>query len=71
MPESYTNFVLVRFRSAEEAQSADEALRSEGVFLRPQGGAGLANCLRATIGVAGHLDIVIGFLERWAQEETP
>ncbi len=71
VPESYTNFVLIRMANPEAASRADEALRSEGVFLRPQGGAGLANCLRATIGVAGHLDIAAGLLERWAKEETP
>lgn len=71
LPESFTNFVLIRFRSAEEARSADRALRREGVFLRPQGGAGLDNCLRATIGTAGDLDIAARLLENWAQEERP
>ncbi len=71
LPESFTNFVLIRFRNAEEAQSADKALRSEGVFLRSQGGAGLAGCLRATIGIAHDLDIAVGILKRWAEEKTP
>lgn len=68
---SFTNFVMIRFKSAEEAQSADEALRREGVFLRPQGGAGLGNCLRITIAATADLDTAAGLLEQWAQEEKP
>lgn len=68
VPESFTNFILIRMGSFEAAHRADEALRAEGVFLRPQGGAGLADCLRATIGVADHLDIVAGLLERQVKE---
>lgn len=63
--ESFTNFVLIRFDSPEAAQSADEALRSEGVFLRPQGGPGLPECLRATISVADDMDLAASLLEDW------
>ncbi|WP_281995177.1 histidinol-phosphate transaminase [Ruegeria faecimaris] len=69
VPESFTNFILIRFASPEKAHRADEALRAEGVFLRPQGGAGLADCLRATIGVAVDIDIAAGILERRAEGE--
>ncbi|MEX0306932.1 MAG: histidinol-phosphate transaminase [Ruegeria sp.] len=69
LPESFTNFVLIRLRNAKEAQRADEALREEGVFLRPQGGAGLTDCLRVTIGVADDLDFAAGLLERWIKKE--
>ncbi len=69
VPESFTNFILIRMGSAEKARCADAALRAEGVFLRPQGGAGLADCLRASIGVAHDLDIAAGILERWAEGE--
>lgn len=69
VPESFTNFVLIRMGSPDKAHRADEALRAEGVFLRPQGGAGLADCLRATIGVAEDIDITAGILERWAERE--
>lgn len=69
VPESFTNFVLIRMGCPDKAQRVDQALRAEGVFLRPQGGAGLADCLRATIGVAEHLDIAAGLLEHWAREE--
>lgn len=70
VPESFTNFVLIRMGNPDEAYRADEALRAEGVFLRPQGGAGLGHCLRATIGAANDLDIAAGLLERWAEEKT-
>jgi len=68
VPESFTNFVLLRMGSPLKARRVDEALRAEGVFLRPQGGAGLADCLRVTIGVADHLNIAGELLENWAKE---
>jgi histidinol-phosphate aminotransferase len=69
VPESFSNFVLIRMESPDDARRAYEALRVEGVFLRPQGGVGLADCLRATIGVAEDVDIAAGVLERWAEGE--
>lgn len=49
VPQSHTNFVLLRFASAEEAARADAVLRAEGLLMRGMGGYGLAGCLRATI----------------------
>ncbi|MBI1495107.1 pyridoxal phosphate-dependent aminotransferase [Halocynthiibacter styelae] len=49
VPQSHTNFVLMRFASAEAAQKADAALRAEGLLMRGMGGYGLSDCLRATI----------------------
>lgn len=46
---SRTNFVLIRFASAEAAKRADAALREVGLLMRGMGGYGLADCLRATI----------------------
>ncbi len=69
VPESFTNFILIRLGSVEAARRAEAALRAEGVFLRPQGGAGLADCLRATIGVADHMEVAAGFLERHLKQE--
>jgi histidinol-phosphate aminotransferase len=46
---SHTNFVLIRFSSADAAQRADVALRAAGLLMRGMGGYGLADCLRATI----------------------
>ena len=66
--DSFTNFVTIRFDTASAAQSADQALRAGGVFLRPQGGAGMPHCLRATIGVADDLDIAADLLEHWKDE---
>ena len=67
--ESFTNFILIRFANPEMAQSADAALRAEGVFLRPQGGAGLPHCLRMTIGSSEDLEFSVSILKRWKQEE--
>lgn len=49
VPDSHTNFVLLRFDSAEDAARADAALRSSNLLMRGMGGYGLGNCLRATI----------------------
>lgn len=70
VPESFTNFVLIRFADADAASGADRVLRDEGVFLRPQTGAGLANCLRATIGGQSDLNVAADILECWMGRET-
>lgn len=67
VPNSFTNFSLIRFPSEAAAQSAHQALQKEGVFLRPQGGAGLPECLRATIGVADDMALAVQVLRDWAQ----
>ncbi|WP_170335935.1 pyridoxal phosphate-dependent aminotransferase [Ruegeria arenilitoris] len=56
VPESHTNFVLMRFASAEDAQRADAALRAENLLMRGMGGYGLSDCLRATICEASVMD---------------
>ncbi|WP_299847426.1 histidinol-phosphate transaminase [uncultured Roseovarius sp.] len=66
---SFTNFALIRFGSLHAAQSADRFLRAEGVFLRPQGGAGLPDCLRATIGVADEMALTVRLLKNWMKSE--
>ncbi|MEM6887412.1 MAG: histidinol-phosphate transaminase [Pseudomonadota bacterium] len=65
--ESFTNFVLVHFASAEVAQSANEALLSEGVVARAQSGAGLPAALRFTVGPATAMDLAAALLEDWAK----
>ena len=67
LPQSFTNFSLIRFASARAAAAADSALRAEGVFLRPQGTAGLPDCLRATAGVADDMDFTATLLEDWVK----
>lgn len=47
---SHTNFVLARFRDAEEADACDAHLRSEGILVRRVAGYGLPQCLRMTVG---------------------
>ncbi|MGI9407475.1 MAG: pyridoxal phosphate-dependent aminotransferase, partial [Hyphomicrobiaceae bacterium] len=70
VPESHTNFVLLRFSDAATAQRADRALRAEGVLLRGMNGYGLPDCLRATIGTATDMDFVADLLTSWRQGET-
>ncbi|MEM1238014.1 MAG: histidinol-phosphate transaminase [Pseudomonadota bacterium] len=67
---SFTNFTLIPFTSTEAAQDADAFLKSEGVFLRPQAGAGLPHCLRATTGVAADMDFAATLLETWREREA-
>ena len=47
---SYTNFILARFASSEEADGADEALKAAGILVRKVGGYGFPEGLRITIG---------------------
>lgn len=69
VPDSYTNFLLLDLGDAQAVQDADAALRAEGVFLRPQAGAGLPHCLRLTIGSQDNLDAVLVLLRRWKREQ--
>ncbi|MEO3413195.1 histidinol-phosphate transaminase [Roseovarius sp. CAU 1744] len=69
LPQSFTNFALIRFPSASAAQAADSALRAEGIFLRAQGGADLPECLRATIGVADDMALAAEVLKDWCKRE--
>jgi histidinol-phosphate/aromatic aminotransferase/cobyric acid decarboxylase-like protein len=67
---SFTNFLLIDLFSADVAQSADAALRAQGVFLRPQGGAGLPQTLRMTIAETSALDAAVRVLEEWKMEQS-
>lgn len=66
--ESFTNFALIWFDSPEAASRADITLQSEGVFLRPQHGAGLPKGLRVTVGPADDMNKAATILERLAKE---
>ena len=70
VPQSHTNFVLLGFPSPEAASRANAALRAEGVFLRMQAGAGLPDCLRATVGVASDMDLAASLIEDWLRGEA-
>jgi histidinol-phosphate aminotransferase len=47
---SHTNFVLARFRDADEALACDGHLRADGILVRRVAGYGLPECLRITVG---------------------
>jgi histidinol-phosphate aminotransferase len=64
---SETNFVLARFADAAEAQSAEEALRSDGILVRAVGGYGFPEGLRITVGDAEQTGRVIDSLRRWRE----
>lgn len=64
VPQSHTNFVLIRYPDATMAERADHALRGAGFILRRMGGYGLPTCLRATIGSMDVMDAVADILER-------
>ena len=49
---SHANFILARFRDAEEALACDRALRAAGIIVRRVAGYGFPDCLRITIGDA-------------------
>ena len=67
--ESFTNFVMIHLANEQEAQSAAEALRAEGVFLRQQAGVGLGHCLRATIGGQADMAFAADILEHWKKKQ--
>jgi histidinol-phosphate aminotransferase len=56
VPESRTNFVLVRFADAAAAAAADGALRGADLIVRGMAGYGLTDCLRITIGPPDVMD---------------
>lgn len=69
VPRSHTNFLLIRFASAQAAAGADRMLRDQGVLMRAMAGYGLPDCLRATIGSAADMEIAAGVLEKWLAKE--
>lgn len=69
VPDSSTNFVLIRFPNADSAARADRTLRAEGVIMRGMTGYGLDDCLRATVASEAHMDRAADRLARWCQTE--
>lgn len=65
---SLTNFLLLKLDSAEMAGQVERALQAEGVFLRPQSGAGLPQTLRMTIGPSETMEKTLDILTQWKQE---
>ena len=56
VPQSRTNFVLVRFADAAAATAADTALRGADIIVRGLSGYGLTDCLRITVGPQDLMD---------------
>ena len=67
VPQSHTNFALLVFSSAEDAQAADEALRADGIAMRGMGGYGLSHCLRATVADEAAMERTAQCLERFTR----
>ena len=67
--DSRTNFVLIQFPSAEDAQSADRALREVGIVMRGMGGYRLPQCLRATVADEPIMQLAGDTLESWVNGE--
>lgn len=62
VPESRTNFVLIRFPDGAATLTADAALRDAGIIVRSLGGYGLTDCLRATVGPQDMMDRALRIL---------
>ena len=69
VPDSFTNFVVIRFPDGDAALRADRTLRAEGIILRGMIGYGLPDCLRATIGTADQMDFAADHLAGWSRKE--
>jgi histidinol-phosphate aminotransferase len=63
VPQSHTNFVLMRFADADQAARADAALRENGLLMRGMGGYGLSDSLRATICSGDVMDRALAVLK--------
>ena len=61
---SFTNFLLIDFGTTARADAMNASLKSEGIILRAQGGAGLPTCLRMTIGPEDHVLQALNHIER-------
>lgn len=67
VPDSHTNFALIRFGSPQAAAAADAALRAAGLALRGLAAYGLPDCLRATVGSAPDMDRAAAVIEGLAR----
>jgi len=65
---SATNFLLLPFANSEQATRINGALAAAGIALRGQGGVGLPQALRMTIGPAAELEVALTHLiELWQE----
>ena len=65
---SQTNFVLVDFETPNNATSAFNYLRNNGLVVRPMGGYGLPACLRITIGTGEQMQLTAETLAAWQDQ---
>jgi histidinol-phosphate aminotransferase len=65
VPPSAGNFVLARFESASAAESADHALKQQGIIVRRVGAYGLPESLRITVGLEDEMRALIAVLTQW------
>lgn len=63
IPDSYSNFFLADFGTAERASTLFEALRAQGVVARTMGGYGLPQCLRFTVANAADMTFACDILD--------
>ncbi|MEM8630969.1 MAG: histidinol-phosphate transaminase [Pseudomonadota bacterium] len=63
--KSFTNFVLARFASPDEAEACDAHLKSDGIIVRRVAGYGLPDCLRITVGTEDDCRAVVASLSRF------
>jgi histidinol-phosphate aminotransferase len=68
VPQSHTNFIVVRFAGAHGASGAEAWLRNEGVIARGLAGYGLPDCLRVTVGETGDMALATELLDAWQEE---
>jgi len=65
VPPSAGNFVLARFETAAAAESADHALKQQGIIVRRVGGYGLPESLRITVGLEDEMHALVAALTQW------
>lgn len=65
---SFTNFLLIDMGSPETARCVEAKLRQQGIFLRPQTGAGLPHTLRMTIGAKADLEVAVETVAELSKE---
>ena len=65
---SQTNFILVDFETAPQANAAFEFLRNHRLVVRPMGGYGLPTCLRITIGTPEQMQLTAHTLGAWRRQ---
>ncbi|CCQ74816.1 histidinol-phosphate transaminase [Magnetospira sp. QH-2] len=69
VPTSVGNFILARFKDADQASRADDYLRNRGLIVRRMAGYGLPESLRITIGSGEENEILADALSDYMQGE--